>query len=123
MWNTFEKCKMQLNRSGENIVFEGGILREELKAQTQSLKEKYKSISVSRAKAEVMNYILKNAGLYIADEDMFVTRIDHAGIMWDFQWQMRCETNCDDISKNIQELEGGNVIRANMDFCHIAPDW
>lgn len=124
MWNTFDKCKMQLNQECDN--FENGISVQELKAQVRCLTEKYKGISISRAKAEVMAYLLENAGICISPDDMFATKIDHAGIMYDFfrsQFHTKRGNDCFAVADKIKELENNNIIRAGMDFGHIAPDW
>lgn len=123
MWNTFDNCKQQLIEMNHFGDYKNGMSGVQLKEKTEVLIEKYKSISVSRAKSEIIAFILKNAEIRIFEDDIFVSQINHAEVMWDFQQQMRCETNCGDISENINELEDGNTIRANMDFGHIAPDW
>ena len=101
MWNTFDNCKQQLIEMNHFGDYKNGMSGVQLKEKTEVLIEKYKSISVSRAKSEIIAFILKNAEIRFFEDDIFVSQINHAGVMWDFQQQMRCETNCGDISENI----------------------
>lgn len=121
MWNTFDKCKIRLQNNVKN--FENGKSAQELKAQALYLTEKYKNISVSRAKAEVMSYVLKNARLYVSPDDLFVTKIEHCEIMYDFLFKMKDRKECREIAEKIKKAEESNTVRANMDFGHVAPDW
>ena len=101
MWNTFDNCKQKLIEMNHFGDYKNGMSSVQLKEKTEVLIEKYKSISVSGAKSEIIAFILKNAEIRICEDDIFVSQINHAGVMWDFQQQMRFETNCGDISEFI----------------------
>ena len=91
MWGTFEKCKLQLKETLNRNRFVNGLSGDALREQAQDIIEKYKSISVSRAKSEAIAFILKNAGIDILPEDLFVTQLNHPGIMSAFLDQMTAE--------------------------------
>ena len=61
MWNTFDNCKQQLIEMNHFGDYKNGMSGVQLKEKTEVLIEKYKSISVSRAKSEIIAFILKNA--------------------------------------------------------------
>lgn len=123
MWNTFENCKLQLKEMTALNDFKGGKSRTELKEETNHLINKYLGVSVSKAKSELIAYILKNAEITIHEDDIFVSKLYHEGVMAEFLSKMRCKIKDSKISDYVRELEQNNTIRANMDFGHIAPDW
>lgn len=121
MWGTFEACKTELKDTLNRNCFVNGISGDALKAQTQAIIEKYKSISVSRAKAEAIAFILKNAGIDMHPEDLFVTQLNHPGIMSAFLDQMKAKIKR--IAGTAVAVEYANAFTADMDFSHIAPNW
>ena len=123
MWNSFDKYKIQLIGNADPDDFKGGKSSKELKEKTNSILSKYLGVSVSKAKSEAIAFLLKNAEISIHKEDIFVSQINHTGVMWDF-WSERTRKYTDlEISQKVRELEERDTIRAGMDFGHIAPDW
>ena len=61
MWNTFEKCKNKLKNNYDFPIFSQGLDSETLKSTAFEMFEKYKSQSVSKAKSEMIAFILNNS--------------------------------------------------------------
>ena len=123
MFNTFENCKTTLLETPLGTSFDGGIETEKLKSEAEKLIEKHISTSVSKAKSEAIAFLLRNSGIEINHEDVFVTAFDHADIMHRFLWSKLDNRECALIAKKVQAYEKENAFRAGRDFGHIAPDW
>ena len=123
MWNSFNKCKYQLEEMSNQDFFESGMPSNNLKTGSKQLVEKYKNYSISKTKAELIAFILRNAELEILPEDLFVLKINHCQIMWDFLSENQTNEKYLALAKKSEALEKANVIRPGMDFSHIAPDW
>ena len=110
MWNTFEKCKNKLKNNYDFPIFSQGLDSETLKSTAFEMFEKYKSQSVSKAKSEMIAFILNNAELELNEENIFAYRICHNDIMHEF-------------TSKLGYSEETDSYRAWMDFGHVAPDW
>lgn len=123
MWNTFDNCRNSIQENHKNIPYKNGLSGQELIEKTSEIENKYIGISTSRAKSEMMAYILKNAAVAVIPEDIFVWRMDHCGIMFNFLNEMISKKDFADVRKNITTFSESNTVGANMDFGHTAPDW
>lgn len=123
MWNTFDQCKNAIRDNYNSYHFRKGLPEETLKEKVWEIAEKYKKISTSRAKAECIVYILRNAEIDILPEDIFAVRINHGKLMESFLASVSSPAEIVDARRSVKEYETKNILRANMDFGHVAPDW
>ena len=82
--------------------------------------------SVAGAKTEAIRYILLNAKVDIAEEDIFADKIEHFDIMKDFLNERIELLKQKDERKTAEKqklLEDTGCITAGFDFGHIGPDW
>ena len=94
-----------------------------LKEAAALIEETHQGCSVSKIKSELIAWLLKNAELSISEDDIFVSEIHHAGIMWDFQWKRMRAIEAAEKPGKIVPFNESNTVKAGMDFGHIAPDW
>lgn len=96
--------------------------------QRQAVKqilEQYEKISVGRAKAEAMAYLLKNARLKVCPQERFADQLDHGELLKEYcnALEQKAYAAC---KSALQEGEAAREVSAYsfyMDFGHIAPDW
>lgn len=120
MWNSFESCRLKLyqNRKAKNFT-----QTNDLKNKVFDLMDSYKNISISRAKAEAIVFMLGNMEIFHQTQDVFLTEVNHGLIMADFSWRNNRRLYDEVCPKEVMDLEDAGAINATMDFGHIAPDW
>ncbi|MEE1277501.1 MAG: pyruvate formate lyase family protein, partial [Acutalibacteraceae bacterium] len=118
MWNDFEKSKNFIKeyyrKKSPNCTLCERVFETE---------EEYSKTSTSRAKAESIIYILENAAVSIAPDDIFALKINHGEIMRRFMENKLSQKPLISIRKGVEAFEYSNTFKANMDFGHVAPDW
>lgn len=120
MWNSFENCHTKLYQNSKNENF---AQTTDLKKLVFDLIDNYKKISISRAKADAIAFLLDNIEISYDKEDIFLTQINHGLIMADFSWRNTRRLREETCSEQVMALEDDCVINATMDFGHVAPDW
>lgn len=123
MYNSFDNCKNEIKENMNKNSFSCGMSLDELKVSLNQVKEKYKNESISKIKAELIAFILGNAGIDICDGDIFAFRINHGDFMIDFLNANKSNPECAKITESIKNYNETKTFYADMDFGHIAPDW
>lgn len=126
MWNSFAEHRDELLNQYEVNNWFGGLEQEELKKGAEKTIDENKSSSVMNLKAELIEYILKNARIDIVENEFFFDKIDHANIMPDFKDSRYCEvfSNISEESFNAKRrIKNNKVAHLELDFSHVAPDW
>lgn len=118
MWNDFEKSKNFIKeyyrKKSPNCTLCEKVFETE---------EECSKTSTSRAKAESIIYILENAAVSIAPDDIFALKINHGEKMRKFMENKLYQKPLSSIRKGAEAFESSNTFKANMDFGHVAPDW
>lgn len=91
-----------------------------LTQQVREIEKEYLKISVARAKAELLAFLLQNARITLHRSQIFACDIEHGDLMQRFQEALPQRVFKAEMRK-LAPLE--NVVIASMDFGHIAPDW
>ncbi len=123
MQNSFHVCKTHLYQARCKEMPIDLVYAQALKEKASAIWAHYQNICVSRAKAEVIAYLLQNMKLTYHPEDLFATDLQHGSIMADFLLQNTKNLTAELRSSEAATLEAACAIKATMDFGHIAPDW
>lgn len=124
MFGEFEKYKSNFKNQDEK---NNGRFGEDEKTLRQNIRKIInENSSVAGAKTEAIRYILLNAKVNIAEEDIFADKIEHFDIMKDFLNERIELLKQKDERKTAEKqklLEDTGCITAGFDFGHIGPDW
>lgn len=125
MWGKFEQYKEQLRKQYSESNWQAGMPYDELKKEVTRIIEEYEKISVARARAEAIAFILRNAQLSYCKGDLFIDRINHGTIMVDYIISKINQSKKEhpEVSVLGNEAWGIEAYRSSMDFSHIGPDW
>ncbi len=122
MWNSFDKSSMKIERAEQTRTL-GGLEINELIAKGQSLQKKSAALPASQLKSELICFILENASIVADNENIFLHKFNHGGIMYEFLEQKWQYAECVKISESIESYQNNKFFEASLDFGHIAPDW
>lgn len=123
MWGSFNHCKDIIKKNWNFENFNSGLNPEVFTPDVEKILEKYARTSVSKAKSEMLSYILENAAIDIMPDELFVCRINHGTVSGNFKSRHEWMIHDKFATKESISLTKTNAIRASTDFGHISPDW
>ncbi len=123
----FFELKSVLEKQYENIEWlqDSGLSSDELLKPTEEIYDRYKQDSVMIARAKAFEYVLKNARISVAEDDIFYEKLDAGKIFSHLAWREIEAFRKNDIPNEHAELycaDRHGAYTANHDFGHTSPN-
>ncbi len=123
----FWERKARLEKQYKNInwVAGSGLSREELLPRAEEIFDSLREVSMSKARAEVLKYILENGRIAVEKEDIFHEKLDSAKIFAHLTWVTSERVMKNELGAEYEDRELGQKYgsyAANPDFGHISPN-
>lgn len=122
----FNSVKETLKMQYQKDNWCAGLAARTLRPRVEAILKAEEQISVAKAKAEAIAYILKNAQIDIHPDEIFADKINHDNIMIGYLARKQAEmkaTKAPKIAERELVFSASGAFDALMDFGHIAPDW
>lgn len=128
IFGNFEKNRKALEEQHEKAVFheKSGLLPEELKKECQAIENGLGGASRMYIKANVIDFILRNARLSVDAFDIFAHRLDHGNITASQRISWKIALNENEMADMIAEHRAAQKSRlymGDLDYSHTCPEW
>ena len=122
----FNSVKETLKAQYQKDNWTSGIASRTLKPRVEAILKEGEQISVAKAKADAIAYILRNAQIDIHPNEIFADKLNHNNLMINYlasKQSVLKAVQAQDFAKRELLFSATGSFDALMDFGHIAPDW